>query len=402
MKKIRSLINDESGVVLIFVVVSMVVLLSFASFSVDLGLAYYQKSQLQSAVDSAALAAVYDLPDANKATATAKSYIEKNGFKAKDVRVDFDATDFICTVYCDAEMETFFANVFNVSVVDMSATAASKLYKSQGNYSAVYDYCIFSGDEEYTLNLGGQFDIHGSVHSNGQFMCSPGRGYIKGSLEGSHGGYFNQWTATAGKVVYDSPVIEMPDFTSCVEQTVPQSYDTILQGSSVKNVNKIDGNVMILGNASFPNSIEVNGNLYVNGNLSISGGSPVLVFNGGSIYCTGKINFNNTVKVNSGCIYAKGDIQFTGGTNKFTNTESIALYSENGNINLTAAGQDIHGIVYAPKGTVTLAGNNLRFYGNLIANRVAGIPAQLYMGENTFDLPFDVGSEGSLYASLVK
>jgi len=405
MKKIRAFAREESGVILIIIVIAMTVLLAFTSFAVDLGLAYYQKSQLQAAVDSAALAAVHDLPDAVKATATAKAYIQKNGFKVNNVRVSFDATNFTCKVYCHADMKTLFANIFKVSKVDMSAIATSKLYKSQGHHSAVYDYCIFSGNESFTLPLGGQFDIFGSVHSNGMFNCSPGRGYIKGSLEASHGGTFNQWTATAGSVVYNSPVIEMPDFTSCVEQTVPKTYDTILLGSSFKKVwtkQILNGNVMINGNVSFPNQLEVNGNLYVNGNLTVNGGSPVLVFNGGAIYCTGDIKFNNTVQVNSGCIYAVGDIIFSGGTNRFTNTESIAIYSETGDIDLTAAGQEIHGIVYAPMGTVKLAGNNLKFYGNIIADKVAGIPAYLNMGENTFDLPFDIGSEGSTYAALIE
>lgn len=404
MKKLFYKAKEESGAVIVIVALALVGLLSFSSLAIDLGLAYYQKSNLQAAVDSAALAAVYKLPDTNAATIVAKEYIQKNGFDSTDVNVTFDIENSTCTVYSRQDMSTVFANIINVSSLDMSALATSKLYEVPGAHSPALDYCLFSGDESYTLNLGGVFDIYGNVHSNGQFSVSPSRGYVQGSLEASHGGYFNQWTASAGEIVYDAPVITMPDFTDCINQVLPSTY-TVVNSSNYSKISSrviINDNIKAIGNLSISNGLTLNGNLYVEGDLTISGGSPVLNLYNGSIYCTGNIKFGNTVAVDGGCIFAAGNIQFSGSTNTFTNNESVALYSQNGSISLTAAGVEYHGIVYAPKGSVYLAGDNLRFYGNVIANRITGIPAYLNMSPIDYDLPFDVSSETTTYSSLIE
>jgi Flp pilus assembly protein TadG len=405
MKKIRSVAKDESGAVIVIVALVLVAILSITSLATDLGLAYYQKSKLQMAVDSAALAAAYKLPDTNAATQTAKEYIRKNGFSDKEAKISFESNNTVCTVYMKYELTTFFANIFNVSKVNVSTAAKSKISEKEGNHSPVFDYCLFSGDEGYTLNMGGRFDIYGSVHSNGQFSVSPSYGYIQGSLEASHGGYFNQYTAQAGSIVYNAPVLSMPDFSSCIDQILPPDYPNVVYASQYKKYSNrliFDGDVKVIGDLSVSNGMTVNGNLYVQGNLSISGGSPVLILNGGSLYCTGKITFGNTVSVNGGSILAMGDIQFTGATNQFLNTKSVAIYSQNGNISLTAQGADIHGIVYAPNGNVTLAGDNLRFFGSVIAHRITGIPSYLNMSEADLDLPFDFGSESAPYAYLIE
>ena len=76
-KKFR---REESGAVMLIVACSLIVFLSITSFATDLGLVYYQKSKLQSALDAAALAAASDLPNKTAARSTAMEYIEKNGF----------------------------------------------------------------------------------------------------------------------------------------------------------------------------------------------------------------------------------------------------------------------------------------------------------------------------------
>lgn len=79
MKK-RSFVKSEDGVVAVFVALTMVVLLSFTAFVTDYGMVYYKKSQLQTAVDAAALAAVYVLPNEIAATQEAHRVLTKNGF----------------------------------------------------------------------------------------------------------------------------------------------------------------------------------------------------------------------------------------------------------------------------------------------------------------------------------
>jgi uncharacterized membrane protein len=89
MKKFFARYKQEDGAVAIIMSFAMVVLLGFTAFAVDQGLYYHKKSQLQSAIDAAALAAVYKLPSQSEASATVLEYIQKNGFTADDVEIIF-------------------------------------------------------------------------------------------------------------------------------------------------------------------------------------------------------------------------------------------------------------------------------------------------------------------------
>lgn len=73
--------RDERGFVLLFVAISLVVLLLFSGFAVDLGAWYRESSELQKAADAGALAGVVFMPnDFAQASATAIATVAKNGF----------------------------------------------------------------------------------------------------------------------------------------------------------------------------------------------------------------------------------------------------------------------------------------------------------------------------------
>ena len=81
--------KDESGAVMVIAAFALVTFLTVASLVTDLGLRYYQKSRLQNALDSAALASVTCLPDKVRARNVALEYVQKNGFSTDDVIVEF-------------------------------------------------------------------------------------------------------------------------------------------------------------------------------------------------------------------------------------------------------------------------------------------------------------------------
>ena len=54
--------NRRQGVTAIFALISLVALLGFAALSVDVGLMYLTKAQMQRTADAAALAGVSQLP----------------------------------------------------------------------------------------------------------------------------------------------------------------------------------------------------------------------------------------------------------------------------------------------------------------------------------------------------
>ena len=70
----RRSVKDESGQMIVFAIITMVVLIAMAGFAVDVGHAYLVQRQLQSATDAAALAGALDLPDKAAATQTANDY----------------------------------------------------------------------------------------------------------------------------------------------------------------------------------------------------------------------------------------------------------------------------------------------------------------------------------------
>ena len=108
----------EDGAAMVIAALSLVAFLSVVSLVTDMGLKYHQKSQLQSAMDAAALAAVRCLPDKTKANAVALEYVEKNGFSSENVVVEFPS-DEIVRVSDSREGKTIFASLFDVDVLPL-------------------------------------------------------------------------------------------------------------------------------------------------------------------------------------------------------------------------------------------------------------------------------------------
>lgn len=391
MKK-RSFVKSEDGVVAVFVALTMVVLLSFTAFVTDYGMVYYKKSQLQTAVDAAALAAVYVLPNEIAATQEAHRVLIKNGFSTEGVTVTLHNDGSQVRVSSPRQADTYFANLFGISHLDYACSAQAKAdIKTAGG---AFDYLLFQGSQTATLTMGGRFWIYGSVHSNGHLSASPSVGYIMGAAQARLTAYVNPWTCQAGSVVSGAPFVPMVDFGPVVERVIPTNHTEVLTAAEVNArwwFQTFNGNVKIVGNTSISNRCAVNGNLYVEGNLTINGGAPVCTLNGGSIFATGTITFNNSFSGN-GCVFANGSLIFNGNNNTITPNQPIAFYSKNGNINFNTASTEVHGLVYAPNGDAKIVGGTTTFYGSIIANTVSGIPARLTMREINVDLPFVIGS----------
>lgn len=137
---------DETGQVLLFALVAMVVLIAMVGFVVDVGHVYLVQRQLQAGVDAGALAGAQHLPDPAEATQVARDYGPapgaKNGVTAIDnaettvtmrcVRAapgcssDFNTFNAV-RVTATSDVPTFFARVIGVDklTVHASATACS-------------------------------------------------------------------------------------------------------------------------------------------------------------------------------------------------------------------------------------------------------------------------------------
>lgn len=386
--RLHRLLHNEEGAIAVIMAFAMVVFLSLCALTIDLGMAYSKRSLLQNAIDSAVLAGAYQLPDTALATAEANEYIVKNGFTADDITIEFDYSDTVIKIYGSTRIETSFAKVFTIDYIDVDATASAK--KDIQSAEQALGYLIFSGSPSSTLNLGGTFEVYGSVHSNGGLNASPAYGYIQGSAEARTSYYVNPWTATVGTQVLNAPIVDMPDFTDETDQIFPIYYETVLNGAdfSKKSTKQyFTGNTKIVGNCTLSNQAVITGNLYVEGNLTIGGPAPACVLDG-NIYATGAITFTNTFS-GTGCVFAGGNILFQGGSAQFAANSPICIYSEGGNISLTTGSTEVHGMVYAPVGTINIQGGTTIFYGSIIGNQITGIPSILKMYTLDVELPFE-------------
>jgi cytoskeletal protein CcmA (bactofilin family) len=286
------------------VAAGLCVLLMFGALAVDMSTLYVENTRLQTALDAGVLAGASMLPDTDAAITEARSYILANGFSADNITFSFENDNMTITAQGTETVDAGFSSVMGYAEHDVAAAASAEKYTTSA--SGPFAYLLFSGDPNHTLNLGGRFDIAGSVHSNGSFYASPSYGVIQGAAEACKTVYCNEWTMTVGTEAPGSDFIDMPDFTSVVAGALPSSYDTVLTPAEVAAPwwkQTFNGNTYVSGNCKISNQCIVNGVLYVDGDLTIDGGSPVCELNG-TIFATGKITFNNTF-VGTGNVFAR-------------------------------------------------------------------------------------------------
>ncbi|MEE8488590.1 MAG: Tad domain-containing protein [Gemmatimonadota bacterium] len=140
MRGIRSKLRDESGAAIVLVAVSMVALLSAVALAVDVGMLVTARTEAQRVSDLSALAGVGILavqPDAEAlARSTAIEFALLNTVQREaavvlpeDVDVNLDSSTVtvrtIRTQSRGTPVGTFFARVFGVNSVDITATATA-------------------------------------------------------------------------------------------------------------------------------------------------------------------------------------------------------------------------------------------------------------------------------------
>ena len=133
MKNLFNKIKGESGQALVIVAASIVVLLGVTAFSVDLGMAYNAKAELQAAADSAALAGAQDLPkpydlqNFQTAKTAAISYAGFNEVGVDNVTVvaPYAGNPKLIEVTCTRQFDYLFAKVlgFNSKLITARAVA---------------------------------------------------------------------------------------------------------------------------------------------------------------------------------------------------------------------------------------------------------------------------------------
>ncbi|HOQ07991.1 MAG TPA: pilus assembly protein TadG-related protein [Clostridiales bacterium] len=350
--------KSRKGTAAVATALMMTLILGFCALVTDIGIMSIQKSRLQNAVDSAALAAAQDLPSTSEAAETVRTYLDSNGFGNAAIDISFAHNNRQVTVEAARTFDYMLAGVLGMGSVEVRASATAQ---KGGTYiRGAFEYAIFSGDrnQELILNSNGRDTyVEGSVHSNNGFRYNGNHDslVITGVLDTVGRITLNSTHVDIGEQRPFSSYIEMPDFSEEIKRLARQNgtyYNT---------------------SQSFNGDLHVNEAIYVNGHINFNSSK----FSGiGTIFATDNINFNNSVAYEG------------------PGTDSICIYSQNGNIHFNNSGAVIRGTIYAPNGTVVLNNGLHTIYGRIIAQKIifnGGIEVISSPGDLVFMEAFDNG-----------
>jgi Putative Flp pilus-assembly TadE/G-like len=376
--------HRQRGQALVFAALGLVAVTGIVGLAIDMGYLRYTKRRLQTAADSAAIAAASEL-NRGDYTAAAMNDSKANGFEngKNGVTVSaFPPTDppFAgkpnhIEVQVQDDAPTFFMRLFNVNHARLNATAVARLGSSKG--------CV------YSLGLLGGIDVNANVNA-------PTCGVIDNALLNIGGGCLN--AASIGVV--------LPLLGGCVTPVpvggIDPSADPLaylvapgVGGCNFTNVtiNSNTGNPVVLTPGVYCGGIKVDpknvdavmfmpglyilqgGGILIQGAANVSGdGVTFYVAGGGSVQINGSGNIALTAPATSLLAGIPGGILFFQDRNDAQNAK------------ITGTNMLLTGTLYFPSAKLNLGGNGNAPYLVLVSQSIQ------------FDGNLTIGSD---YSSLV-
>lgn len=404
---VKRLKKEENGASMVLVVLSMVLVLGFASLAVDLGNAYKTKVEMQNACDLSALAAAALLPEENATKQEAKKYAELNGFDKKDVTVSIIDGGEKVEVKIEQDVKTYFAGVIGFNEVPVSCKAVAAAGEKKAK-----DYAIFSGTEAF-------FGLHGNVLIPDGDIHANGPGDITGTLNIENGVIevpkFNNKSAGGNYETYEDPdnYIDMPDYSEIISRklrTVDEETYTIIEGNFISseyaqshiqttgegkvltirsdervyfknflNIGTWDGIDKIVVEGTLKTKglgaqlqMTIKGNLFVEGEAQFQGKTEI----SGNLVVSGGIVFACDLALDEAVIVSDGtEINFAGGTviDRYTNGGYSVFWGRGSgtHINVNQGSDvDIRALLYAPTGEIIMRGGKLNVKGSLTGYQI--------------------------------
>jgi hypothetical protein len=169
----RALKKQEGGQVFALLAVGITAIIGLAAFAVDVGAWYQAQRSVQAAADAGATAAADDLPsNASQATTDASTYVNKNVSGATTTVVTpYTGDSSKVKVTVSKSVPTFFAKIFGISSVSVSASSAAKSVAGANGKYAIYANNSTCGNQSITIP-GGDLTVNGPVHSSGDLKVS--------------------------------------------------------------------------------------------------------------------------------------------------------------------------------------------------------------------------------------
>lgn len=362
------------GQSLLLVALMLPVLLGMAAAGITVGSIYFAKTQLQNAVDAAALAGA-QLEATNPASSPAgqAALITQNDPHSTGgtVTVESNQPSMIrATAY--AEVPAGFAGLFGIP--EFTVGAAAVAYHGPGQ---AFDWAIFQGSSSQALYFyAGGNTVNGGVHSNQNIVFDREGQVVTGTLSAtgtltpdppessSVSNSIGTWAA--GTPYIPMPTWPMPTlFNSTNAQVIDGNY-TIPGGTT------INGNLLVNGTLTVDGDVTVNGSLQTDqGSITFAGGGDLIT---GSLYADGgSISLSGGDQVDEQVVAEGGNVTFSGGGDTIGShaypltVAAFPVDGGGGNVSFPG-GNTFTGVVFAPAGTITVAKGGNNFTGAVVAN----------------------------------
>lgn len=204
--------------------------------------------------------------------------------------------------------------------------------EGEDQYGSSVDYALFSGSHDSSLTINASnVNITGDVHTNADFIFQGSNLVIEGVCKAAGKLTLETPKAVIGQKAEGAPLVGMQDCFDAIKCIACKDAEII------QNDKNCNGSHVIL-----EKSVVVNGSFQAN--------------------CT-RIT-------SSGYIVAQKDISFNTSVTESGSDKGIVIASGNGNITFNGSEVNLKGIVYAPKGTVTINATNFTLQGRIIADKL--------------------------------
>ncbi len=407
--------KSESGNVLVFTALGMTMLMGIAGLAVDVGALRHDKRIQQTAADAAALAGASNLVYSSGVSAGAKAASAANGFTDGSnnvtVTVNNPPTSGVhngkagyVEVLVKAVQPTYFMRIFGISTANVTARAVAASLGEGSNGGCLYTLGT-SGDD---ITMNGTPNIiqapgcgivdNGGLRTNGSGVTiNAGSIGVAGSFTHNGGGSFTP-----------TPVTGIPPSPDPLSYLTPPP--STCSGSAHLTITS--SQVVPAGNYCGSGGITVNGTgLAVTlspgafSQILVNGTNDTVTFNPGTYVITGSggltDNGSNTVLNGNGVTYylTTGSVNFNGSTGGALTAPTTGSYAgmlfwepPTNTSGFTLNGKSsfkTDGIMYAPKATITLNGNNsFSAYMILVVNTITmNGNNTINLGANTSSLP---------------
>ncbi|WP_083928088.1 pilus assembly protein TadG-related protein [Anaeromusa acidaminophila] len=232
-RKIVQLLKEPRGTTLVLVAAALFMLLGISALALDAGFLYWNKAQVQTAADAAALAGAQELRHSPEAAESeARAYAALNGRATDNVTVDLTVANQI-TVTVQRMVDLYFAHIFGVPQWPVQATATAGLQPATGVAGVVpFGVAVNTGDLAFGTQVTLKYGSGGSYYGNFQALALGGTGaskYLDNIKQGYDGViHIGDWVQTeTGNMA--GPTVSGVSYRVNADSGV--SYTTVQEGS---------------------------------------------------------------------------------------------------------------------------------------------------------------------------